>query len=447
MQPEMDPILTVSALTEILRDTLEKRLPFVWVRGEVTNLSRPGSGHIYFNLKDDRSQLQCVWFKHKQRNAAAKFDPLTGEVYDNSQAPVSASLRNGMELLCAGGMGVYADRGQYQLVVELAQPAGAGLLAQEFEELKLKLSAAGYFKMERKRPLPVNPVRIALITSPRGAAIHDFLELAQNRGSGASIRLYPVQVQGAGSAAQIAAMLALANQQAWAQVIVLIRGGGSLEDLWTFNEEILAAAVFESKIPVLAGIGHEVDYTLADMTADIRAATPSHAAQLLWPLRSELWQKLDSLELRLGRAAAARLAAAEREVARLGRTLRLLSPVQRLVRLGERLAALEARLNREKPLLLDRQAARLNILSEKCRIAGQKFLLARSQSLENLASRLASLNPAASLQRGYCYLYNANGPVVSVRQTGKGASLHAILSDGELSLKVSAITANPVLSI
>ena len=290
-----DGILTVRALTEQLRRSLEGRFPFVWVRGEVSNLSRPGSGHIYFSLKDQDAQLQCVWFRGQQRQAeqGRAFDPLTGEVFDTPRPSPLELLRNGLDLLCAGRVSVYAPRGQYQLLVELVQPTGQGLLAQAFEERKRKLAEAGYFSQERKRPLPWNPQRVALITSPSGAAIHDFLELARNRGCGAEIRLFPASVQGEEAAPEIIRALDEINARGWAQVIVLIRGGGSLEDLWAFNEEAVAEAVFCSRLPVLAGIGHEVDVTLADLTADLRAATPSHAAQLLWPLRAELRQRLD----------------------------------------------------------------------------------------------------------------------------------------------------------
>ena len=230
-RPMQDGILTVRALPAQLRRSLEGRFPFVWVRGEVSNLSRPGSGHIYFSLKDQDAQLQCVWFRGQQRQAeqGQAFDPLTGEVFDTPRPSPLELLRNGLDLLCAGRISVYAPRGQYQLLVELVQPTGQGLLAQAFEERKRKLAEAGYFAQERKRPLPWNPQRVALITSPSGAAIHDFLELAQNRGCGAEIRLFPASVQGEEAAPEIIRALDEINAQGWAQVIVLIRGGGSLE--------------------------------------------------------------------------------------------------------------------------------------------------------------------------------------------------------------------------
>ena len=214
-RPMQDGILTVRALTEQLRRSLEGRFPFVWVRGEVSNLSRPGSGHIYFSLKDQDAQLQCVWFRGQQRQAeqGQAFDPLTGEVFDTPRPSPLELLRNGLDLLCAGRISVYAPRGQYQLLVELVQPTGQGLLAQAFEERKRKLAEAGYFAQERKRPLPWNPQRVALITSPSGAAIHDFLELAQNRGCGAEIRLFPASVQGEEAAPEIIRALDEINAQ------------------------------------------------------------------------------------------------------------------------------------------------------------------------------------------------------------------------------------------
>ena len=341
-----EAILTVRELTEQLRKSLEGRFPFVWVRGEVTNFSRPGSGHVYFSLKDQDAQLQCVWFRHMQRQNDQSFDPLTGEVFDKPRPSPLELLRNGLDVLCAGRISVYAPRGQYQLAVELVQPAGEGLLAQAFEESKRKLAGLGYFSQERKRALPRDPQRIALITSPTGAAIHDFLELARMCGSGSRIRLFPTLVQGAEAAPAITRALAEANAQNWAQAIVLVRGGGSLEDLWPFNEENVAQAIFESRLPVLAGIGHEVDVTRADMTADMRAATPSHAAQLLWPLRAELHQRVDETWSALRRAMERRLEMAGQGLRECEKALAWFSPQRHHERLYERLASLEAALVR-----------------------------------------------------------------------------------------------------
>lgn len=477
-------IQTVSSLTEQLRKSLESGFPFVWVKGEVTNLSRPASGHIYFSLKDARSQLQCVWFlgSQKKKAAGARFDPLTGEVFDTPRPEPVSMLRNGMEILCAGAISVYASRGQYQLLVRLVQQAGVGLLAMAFEERKAKYGAMGYFAAERKRPLPLNPRRIALITSPEGAAIHDFLKLAGQRGLPAIIRIFPVPVQGEGAADKIAAAIELANAQNWAQVIVLVRGGGSLEDLWAFNEEVLAEAVFNSRLPVLAGIGHEVDATLADMTADLRAATPSHAAQLLWPLRRELRQKLDELSIAMDHAITLRLDRFEKELLIAGHSLALVSPLRRLERMVARNRELALRLRQEMRRwlrglwqkyqicasasangsalrqLANRGSERLQWLRDARQAAMDRWLEKRlnlasmndaalndaaagyldklSRHIESLDNALEASSPLRPLQKGYALIFDKNGIVRSVNDCRKGGRAKARLVDGILELAI-----------
>lgn len=433
----METILTVSALTEILRDALEKRLPFVWVRGEITNFSRAASGHLYFTLKDERSQLACVWFAGKQRQGNGNFDPLTGEVYDRPRPSVASLLRNGLMLLCAGSLGVYAARGHYQLVVDLAQLDGEGNLALEFEALKAKLAAAGYFDLERKRPLPANPPRVAVIASPHGAAIHDFLELAANRGSGATIRIYPAPAQGNDAAPKIRAALALINSGGWADAIAIIRGGGSLEDLWAFNDEALAKAIYESRLPVVAGIGHEVDFTLADLTADARAATPSHAAQLLWPLRSELWQRLDEMNAKLERPLGSKLEKAEHTLAALDKALLWFSPGQKLERLATGIDASLERLLKSALFSIESKSASLQHATARFQMAGDNYLADKLRQYERLAARLDALNPVAPLKRGYSFLYDKSGPISSIAQVSRGEKIMAALADGELSLTVA----------
>lgn len=478
----MDNIYTVSALTDILRKTVEERFPFVWVRGEVTGVSRPQSGHIYFALKDARAQLQCAWFAGRQRRLGQKFDPLTGEVYETPPLTPLEMARNGVELLCAGHLDIYAPKGQYQLLVEFAQPAGAGLLSMEFEARKARLAALGYFASERKRPLPAHPACIALITSRHGAAIHDFLEISRSRGIASRIRLYPVQVQGQGAAEKMAEAIGLANAQNWADVIVLIRGGGSMEDLWAFNEECLAKAIFDSGLPVLAGIGHEVDVTLADMTADVRAATPTHAAQLLWQPRNELWQCLDSLQLALDRCLNMRLEIAQKKLGGQIDALRFLSPARKLARLNDklnacqrqlgremglrveqslrRLAGSERQMVREVALNLENAAKRLHVAScslrkahgISCKLSDAEsrldlifsslaasfnaVVIGKKFALNGLDSRLRALDPGAPLRRGYALLHGKNGIVKSIAQTWSGDVVEAELWDGRLVVNV-----------
>ncbi len=456
--PEDGIILGVRALTERLRRTLEARFPFVWVRGEVTNLSRPASGHVYFSLKDADAQLQCVCFRDRNRQGRS-FDPLTGEVYDKPPPAPSEILQNGLEVLCAGHVGVYAPRGVYQLVVDLVQPAGAGGLAQAFEERKRLLAARGYFALERKRPLPRDPQRVALLTSPFGAAVHDFLELSRARGSGAHIRLFPIRVQGEGSVEDVTRAMREVAEQGWAEVVVIVRGGGSLEDLWTFNEEEVAAAIFQSPVPVLAGIGHEVDVTLADMTADVRAATPSHAAQLLWPSRAELTQRVDEWELALRRAASAALDRRDRALENAARLLEQRSPERRLERLEQRAVLHEDRLHAAMRRLLDEAALRLErleprlrrferepdsreaplrLLETRLRGAVASLLDRRQLLLERLDAALAGKDPEAPLRRGYALLRDAGGrPVVSAAALRAGDAIAVRLRDGRVDAVVT----------
>lgn len=483
-----EAILTVRELTEQLRKSLEGRFPFVWVRGEVTNFSRPGSGHVYFSLKDQDAQLQCVWFRHMQRQADQGFDPLTGEVFDEPRPSPLELLRNGLDVLCAGRISVYAPRGQYQLAVELVQPAGEGLLAQAFEESKRKLAALGYFDHGRKRPLPRDPQRVALVTSPTGAAIHDFLELARDRGSGSCIRLFPSLVQGAEAAPAIVRALGEANSQAGQndgpQVIVLVRGGGSLEDLWAFNEESVAKAVFESQLPVLAGIGHEVDMTLADMTADMRAATPSHAAQLLWPPRLELHQRVDEARAALRRAMERRLESAGQRLREYEKALAWFSPQRHHERLYERLAVLDAalaraarhwlesreaqtvrleralrgsfglekldifdarlkhlhaRLHAALPRLTDERQRALNYAALRLQSAARNHVAQHERSLDVLGAALDAGDPLMPLSRGYA-LVSAGGSLVrSVETAPPGTEIQVRLADGSLAAVVGSV--------
>lgn len=485
-------IQSVRQLTEQLRRTVERHFPFVWVRGEVGNVSRPASGHFYFTLKDAEAQLQCVWFRQQQRQRGS-FDPLTGEVFETPPPAPEELLRQGAGLICAGHVGIYAPRGQYQLVVELVQPAGQGGLAQAFEERKRRLAALGYFAQERKRRLPWDPARVALITSPHGAAIHDFWRLAAQRGQAAHIRLYPVAVQGEGAAPSIVRALETANAHALLpdgpQVIVLIRGGGSLEDLWAFNEQEVAEAVYRSRLPVLAGIGHEVDVTLADLTADVRAATPSHAAQLLWPSRQELLQLLDDQEAALSRGMRRRLERQELLLGHLARLLRAHAPQRQLERLESArrrlsLAMLRAvwemlgRRQRQadhlaqmlrsfwNPARLAAAARETGALEERLRAALPRLLLQRQQELlwaeqrlltggrqcveraetrrERLALRLAACDPLGPLERGYALVADSRGALIrSVRQAQAGQDLRIRLQDGSLGVTVAQIRPRP----
>src|SRR5919106_1076433 len=267
--PELDleetrDIYTPSRLNREARVLLERGLPALWLEGEISNLSRPSSGHWYFSLKDEAAQLRCAMFR--QRNMLTRFSP-----------------RDGSRVLVRGRVSLYEQRGDYQFIADYMEEAGEGALRQRFELLKVKLAAEGLFAVERKRPLPRMPRRIGVITSPTGAALRDVLHILRRRFCTIPILIYPVQVQGGVAAAQIARTIRRASARAECDVLVLVRGGGSLEDLWAFNEESVARAIYDSAIPIVTGIGHEVDFTIADFVADVRAPTPSGAAELVAP--------------------------------------------------------------------------------------------------------------------------------------------------------------------
>lgn len=450
------------------------------MRGQVVNLSRPSSGHVYFSLRDETSSLAAVWFKGGQR-AGERFDPLTGEVYEEGPRPSLAhSLENGQEVVCAGRIAVYGARGVYQLVVEIAQEAGLGRLHEEFERLKKQLEGLGYFAPERKRPLPVHPSRVAVITAPSGAAVHDFLRVGGSRGLSATVRIYPAPMQGVGAPPAIIAAMRRIAAEAWAEVVVLIRGGGSIEDLWAFNDPDLARAVHDSPLPVLAGVGHEVDVTLADLTADVRAATPTHAAQLLWPDRAELRARLRSLAEGLELAGDRSFARREERLAALARLLQWQSPGRRLAamresldsglrfldgagrllleRNGNRLAMLASRLE-GWPAALPAGSARLAELSARLAQAGPAGLERRDERLRALGAalarglgplldraehrlelsrvRLEALNPHAPLERGYAMAVKKDGSFVRRRtDVAPGEALGLMVADGIIPVRV-----------
>ena len=436
-----DAIFTVGQLTRAVKGQLEGAFPFVWVRGQVSNCIRPSSGHVYFSLKDDEALLNAVWFKGNQKKTEA-FDPLTGEVFEDGPRPsLAVSLENGKEIICAGRLTVYPPRGAYQLVVEIAQDAGTGRLQMEFERIKATLLTKGYFDRDRKRPIPLNPGNVAVVTATTGAAIHDFLRIGASRGMGSEVRIYPALVQGNGAPEQISNALFRIAEDGWADVVVLIRGGGSLEDLWAFNTETVADAVFHSPLPVLTGIGHEVDISIADMVADARAATPSHAAQLLWTERREMVQRVDEIETQLRRIWQTALTRRESTLATLSRALSWLSPARTFARWEDRLESLDKRLKRAAASRHDRIANTLNTLEGRLCHAFSSARDLRERSLERLSLRLEGLNPMAPLERGYALAQTESGTFVrATADVAPGDSLALILRDGSIPVRVEPQT-------
>ncbi len=323
-------IYAVSELAEILRGLLEDSLPNLWVQGEISNLAKPASGHWYFTLKDAQSQIRCAMFR-------------------NANFYIRPPPANGDAVLIRGKVGIYPARGELQLIVEHLEPAGAGALLRAFEALKAKLAAEGLFDAERKRPLPPAPRRIGLITSASGAAVHDVLTVLQRRWPLARVFLYPVPVQGAEAPPAIVKALAELPRRASVDLVLLVRGGGSLEDLWAFNEEAVARAIRACTVPVVSGVGHEIDVTIADFVADLRAATPTAAAELATPDIAEWAAQVSGIGNLLRSAMQRRLQRAAEQLARNRARLHVLHPGRRLQERAQRLDELDARLRHALP--------------------------------------------------------------------------------------------------
>jgi exodeoxyribonuclease VII large subunit len=386
--------VTVSQLLRNVRDTLERRFPLLWVRGELTNLSRAPSGHCYFTLKDDAAQVDCVMFK--SRAAALDWEP-----------------RNGAQVEARVLVSLYEPRGRFQLTVEAMREAGLGPLYERFARLKKKLGDEGLFDPAAKRPIPEHPRTIGVLTSRAAAALRDVLTTIARRNPAIPVIVYPVPVQGEAAAERIAAMLRRANRRAECDVLLLVRGGGSLEDLWSFNEEVVARAIRASAIPVVVGVGHETDFTIADFAADRRAPTPTAAAELVSPSRAQLVALLAECARRLTREMRRRLNYAAQALD--GCARRLVHPAQRLKAHRELVTQLSARLG----------------FAFVHRLRGCEAKLARLQA------GLASLDPTAVLGRGYSITYNAQGAVLRNAQDARpGERLRTRLAQGELESEV-----------
>ena len=404
----MDAILSVRQVTERLRQTVESRFPYVWVQGEVTNLSRPSSGHVYFSLKEDDALLNCVWFKRQQKDEA--FDPLTGEVWEDGPRPsLARTMENGQTLVCAGRLTVYGARGQYQMIVDLAQAAGLGLWHQEFEALKRRLAAEGLFDAARKRPLPREPRRVAVITAPGGAAIRDFIRISSTRGLGAEIRIHPVPVQGEDAPPRIVDALEEVGREGWAEVAVLIRGGGSASDLNCFNAYRLCAHVAQFPLPILTGIGHDKDTSVADMVAHTALKTPTAVAGWLVERMTQAEGWLDYAALQLHDATKAAMHASEVRLERLSGDLRQMS--------GN---------------LLTRQRLRAEHLSALLPEAVRNFLARQATRLDNAAELIAGRSPERILRLGFAVVRTGGKAVVSARGVRKGDALEIEVADGTI---------------
>ncbi len=415
-------VWSVAALLQATGDALAARFGAVAVRGELSGFVRAASGHCYFSLKDAGGAgalLRCAMF----RRAAALVD----------FAPA-----DGQQVELRGRLGVYEARGELQVVVESLQRVGAGTLYEEFLRLKARLEAQGLFDAGRKRPIARAPAAVGIVTSPGAAALHDVLTAFARRAPQVRLVVYPSLVQGPEAPPALAAALALANARAEVDTLLLVRGGGSLEDLWAFNDERVVRAVAASRIPVICGVGHETDVTLADLAADLRAPTPTAAAELAAPARDELLAALAQREAALGRVLARAL---EREAQRLDTlALRLGRPARALSAQGEWLQSAQARLQRALLQQLQRQAEAPARLAQRLARAGQAQRDRLHGRLDTGAERLAALDPARVLQRGYAWVEGADGrPVVSVRQLAPGARVQAVWADGRALAEVQSV--------
>ena len=437
--------LTVSQLNSEVRSLLENSFRTVSVEGEISNFVRPSSGHWYFTLKDSNAQIRCAMFRG--RNLRVHLNPKEGD-----------------QVIVTGRVSLYEGRGDYQLICDAMTDTGIGRLQQAFEALKEKLQAEGLFSTERKRPLPSQPKQIGIVTSSTGAAIHDIMTVFQRRFAGLPLILYPSLVQGDDAAASICSAIETANRHQSCDVLIVGRGGGSLEDLWPFNEESVARAIAASAIPVVSAVGHEVDVTIADLVADLRAPTPSAAAELLSPDKQVFVQRIAQLQQRLMRAMTSQLR--DKQLALNALSKRLRHPGDRLRERSQTLDRLELRLQRAIQQQISRKKQHNEQLSHrlqqqgperKIREARQRILQLRNglernmrallrdkkMQLGNQAGRLDAMSPLSTFRRGYSVLLDNKGhSVTSYQQVNTGSELQAKLYEGELKLTVVEASAS-----
>jgi exodeoxyribonuclease VII large subunit len=438
-------VLKPAQLNALARDLLEGSFAQVWVEGEISNFSRPASGHIYFTLKDDRAQVRCALFK--QKAMYLRFAP-----------------RDGIQVLVRGRLTLYEARGDYQLVLEHMEEAGEGALRRAFEELKAKLAAEGLFAPEKKRPLPAFVRRLGVITSPNGAAVRDVLSVLARRFPLLEVDVLPVPVQGEGAAAEIRTMLENAGASGRYDALLITRGGGSLEDLWSFNDEALVRAIARCTVPVVSAVGHEIDFSLADFAADLRAPTPSAAAELLVPDAAALQARLARLHHRAEAAMVRHQSTLAQRNDQAWLRLLALRPQIRVERGGHRLAALASRLDSalksrlgQKIERLRTAAARLQgqhpqprlqqvrhrlgLLQQRNTALIERNLSQRALQLRGLGRALHSVSPFATLARGYAIVRGKNGQVLRAASDAQiGDKVTAVLGAGQLDLTITGKT-------
>lgn len=420
-----DRVYTVSEITRLVKRELEQAFPLLWVEGEVSNFHRHSSGHLYFTLKDEASQLRAVMFRSEARR-------------------VRFELEDGLLVICRGRINVYEPRGEYQLLVDLVEPKGKGALQLAFEQLKEKLKAEGLFDPKHKKKLPLFPRKVGVVTSPRGAAIVDILKILERRFARLHILIYPVKVQGEGAAEEIVEGIDFLGRMSDIDVIIVGRGGGSVEDLWAFNEEKVARAIFRCPTPVISAVGHEIDFTISDFVADIRASTPSAAAELVIEKEESLFEKVDTLATRITHSLKYYLQEQRQEVLFLSQhrifqnfRIRLLNLVQRVDELEER--ARES-IRRERQEIVEARSRAL-LYQEKISYSMKRFLHDLQSRWEVLSSELHNLSPLHILKKGFTLCWKDDGTrlIRRIEEVEKDKEVTVSFHKGEFTCEVRQI--------
>ncbi len=440
--------ISVSQLNRRVKNLLEQGIGRLWVEGEISNLSRPASGHIYLSLKDDSAQVSAAWFRQRQRGPAIGF-------------------KDGDRVLAYCRVSIYEARGNYQLIIEQMEPAGEGVLKRRFDALKLKLANEGLFDQDRKQPLPGLPQRIGVITSPSGAAIRDILSVLGRRFPAIPVVIYPAAVQGDAAPGELIQALTTAISRAECDVLIMGRGGGSLEDLWAFNDERLARAIADCPLPIISAVGHEVDFTIADFVADVRAPTPSGAAEIVVPDQSEWLHRIDVLAARIARVGQRALEDRAQALDWLARRLMANSPAATVRRQSDKLRedsgrliaamrqqlmqhenavqAVAGKLLQQSPALaVQRSIARLTALQQSLGTSVRRALADTGNRIALLGRALHSVSPLATLDRGYAIVQDAvSGRVLTrSRDASAGDDVRARLAEGELIATVTKVITN-----
>ncbi|EBV2192485.1 exodeoxyribonuclease VII large subunit [Salmonella enterica] len=445
LSSQTSSIFTVSRLNQTVRLLLEHEMGQVWISGEISNFTQPASGHWYFTLKDDTAQVRCAMFR-------------------NSNRRVTFRPQHGQQVLVRANITLYEPRGDYQIIAESMQPAGEGLLQQKYEQLKAKLQAEGLFDQQHKQPLPSPAHCVGVITSKTGAALHDILHVLKRRDPSLPVIIYPTAVQGDDAPGQIVRAIELANARGECDVLIVGRGGGSLEDLWSFNDERVARAIFASRIPVVSAVGHETDVTIADFVADLRAPTPSAAAEIISRNQQELLRQLQNGQQRLEMAMDYFIANRNRRFTQLHHRLQQQHPQLRLARQQTALERLRQRMNfaldnqvkraaqRQQRAMqrLNQQNPQPRILRAQTRVQQLEYRLAQNlrarlsttrERFGNAVTHLEAVSPLSTLARGYSVTTTSDGKILKqVRQTTVGESLTTRLNDGWVVSQIQTVT-------